>query len=83
MHNDVKHPKCSMGVVVMLKSKMAVSSTWPYLEILDQFYSTYLKAQANRPSRYLAAQPHLNACQHYCHLNFPLRGNTTPGRNRS
>ena len=24
------------------------------------------------------AQPHQNTYQHYCHLNFPLRGNTTP-----
>ena len=46
-----------MGVVVTLKSKMAASSALPYLEILDQFYLAYLKAQTNRPSRYSTDQP--------------------------
>ena len=32
-----------MGVVFTLKFKMAASSAWPYLEILDHFYLTYLK----------------------------------------
>ena len=44
-----------MGVVVTFKSKMAASSAWPYLEILDQFYLTYLKAQTNYLSHYLTA----------------------------
>ena len=67
-----------MGVVVTVKSKTVASSAWHYLEILDQFYLTYLKAQTNCPSRYLTAQPHHNTGQHYCHLNFPLPGNTAP-----
>ena len=29
-------------------------------------------------SRCSTAQPHQNTCQHVCHLNFLLRGNTTP-----
>ena len=63
-----------MVVVVTLKSKMKVISVWPYLEILAQFYLTYLKAQTNRPSRNSTAQPHQNTCQHYCHLNFQASG---------
>ena len=30
------------------------------------------------PSRHSTAQPHQNTCQHYCHFNFSLWGNTTP-----
>ena len=62
MHNDLTHPERQYGIVVTLKSKMAASSVWPYLEILDQFYVTYLKAQTNHPSHYLMArgQPHQN-----------------------
>ena len=63
-----------MGVVVTLKSKMATSSAWSYLEILDQFYLTNLKSQTIRPSRYSTAEPHQNTCLHYCYLNFPLSG---------
>ena len=33
-----------MEVEVMLKSKLAAIYEWPYLEILDQFHLTYLKA---------------------------------------
>ena len=35
---------------------------------------TYLRAQTNPLSRYSTAQPHQNTCQHFCLLNFPLRG---------
>ena len=43
-----------------------------------KYYLTYLKAQTNPPSRYSKAHPHQNTSQHFCHLNFPLRGNSTP-----
>ena len=33
-----------MGVVVTLKSKMTSTHAWTYLEIQDQFYLSYLKA---------------------------------------
>ena len=38
---------------------------------------TYLKIQTNCPSRYSTTQLYQNTCQHYCHLDFPLRGNAT------
>ena len=73
MHDDVTRPKGSTVVVVTLKSKMAAGSASSGGNSKSAASVIYLKAQTNRPSRYSTAQPHTNTCQHYCHLNFPLR----------
>ena len=78
MHDDVSRPEGSMGVVVMLKSKLVASSASGGGNSKIIVSLAYLKAQTNHPSHYSTAQPHQNTCQHYCHLNFPLQAKTTP-----
>ena len=78
MYDDVTSPEGSMGVVVTLKSKMAVSSASNEgnSKIIVSFD---LSESSNKsPEPLLDGPEHVRTCQHYCHLNFPLRGNTTP-----
>ena len=80
MHDDVTRLKGSMVVVVTLKSKMASGSVRSGGNSKSTGSLIYLKAETNRASRNSTAQPRQNTCHNYCHLNFPLRGNTKPYR---
>ena len=78
MHDDVTRPEGNLGVEVTLKSKMAAisASSGGNSKMIVLFDPS--ESSTNRLSRHSTAQPYQNTCQHYCHLNFSLRGNTTP-----
>ena len=78
MHDDDTGPEGSMGVLVTLKSKMAASSasSGGNSKVIVSFDLS--ESSSKSPERLLdsLATSDQNTFQHYCHLDFPLRGNT-------
>ena len=79
MYNDVTRPERQYGIYLHSQSQDGGQPwIWRFRYSGSNLFDPHLKAQTNRPSRYSTAQPNQNTFQHYCHLNFPLRGNATP-----